>query len=178
SGALGPHRSPGARIDPRPFSFRDRVNFILVLEQALNGLQLGVMLFLMAAGLTLVFGIMNLVNLAHGSFYMVGAYLATYFYQATGSWLLRVALGLAGTLVGGVAVALVALRKLYERDHLDQVLATFGLILFFNELAAMIWGRAALYTNIPEYLSGHVALLPGMRYPLYRLVIIAVGLSV
>ena len=122
------------------------MNLFLVLEQALNGLQLGVMLFLMAAGLTLVFGIMNLVNLAHGSFYMVGAYLATYFYQATGSYLLGVLLGLAGTLVVGIAVELVALRTLYEREHLDQVLATFGLILFFNELAAMIWGRAAIYT--------------------------------
>ena len=154
------------------------MNLILVLEQTLNGLQLGVMLFLMAAGLTLVLGIMNLVNLAHGSFYMVGAYLATYFYGLTGSYLLGVVLGLAGTLVVGVAVELVALRKLYERDHLDQVLATFGLILFFNELAAMLWGRAALYTNIPEYLSGHIDLLPGLRYPLYRAVIIAVGLAV
>ena len=154
------------------------MNFLLVLEQALNGLQLGVMLFLMAAGLTLVFGIMNLVNLAHGSFYMIGAYLATYFYAATGSYWLGIVLGLAGTLAVGVAVELVALRRLYERDHLDQVLATFGLILFFNELAAMIWGRAALYTNIPEALSGHVELLPGLRYPLYRLMIIAVGLSV
>ena len=154
------------------------MNFFLILEQALNGLQLGVMLFLMAAGLTLVFGIMNLVNLAHGSFYMVGAYLAAYFYKTTGSWLLGALLGLAGTLAVGIVVELVALRKLYERDHLDQVLATFGLILFFNELAAMIWGRAALYTNIPEYLSGHVDLLPGLRYPLYRLVIIAVGLGV
>ena len=154
------------------------MNWYLVLEQTLNGLQLGVMLFLMAAGLTLVFGIMNLVNLAHGSFYMVGAYLATYFTQITGSWLLGAVLGLAGTLVVGMVVELVALRKLYERDHLDQVLATFGLILFFNELAAMIWGRAALYTNLPEYLSGHIDLLPGLRYPLYRAVIIAVGLAV
>src|SRR5262249_60919580 len=126
----------------------------------------------MAAGLTLVFGIMNLVNLAHGSFYMVGAYLATYFAQVTGSWLAGAALGLAGTLAVGVAVELVALRRLYERDHLDQVLATFGLILFFNELAAILWGRAALYTNIPEYLSGHIHLLPGLRYPLYPLVLL------
>jgi branched-chain amino acid transport system permease protein len=154
------------------------VNLFLVLEQTLNGLQLGVMLFLMAAGLTLVFGIMNLVNLAHGSFYMVGAYLATYFTQVTGSWMLGVLLGLAGTLAVGIAVEVVALRTLYERDYLDQVLATFGLILFFNELAAMIWGRAALYTNVPDALSGHVDLLPGLRYPLYRLVIIAVGLAV
>ncbi len=151
---------------------------VLILEQTLNGLQLGVMLFLMAAGLTLVFGIMNLVNLAHGSLYMVGAYLATYFYQVTGSYVLGVLLGLAGTLVVGMVVELVALRTLYERDHLDQVLATFGLILFFNELMAMIWGRAAIFTTIPDYLSGHVELFAGLRYPLYRLVIIAVGLAV
>src|SRR5436190_118604 len=138
------------------------MNFVLLLEQTLNGLQLGVMLFLMAAGLTLVFGIMNLVNLAHGSFYMVGAYLATYFYQATGSYLLGVVLGLAGTLVVGVAVELVALRTLYEREHLDQVLATFGLILFFNELAAILWGRAAIYTTLPDYLAGHVELFAGL----------------
>ena len=151
---------------------------VLILEQTLNGLQLGVMLFLMAAGLTLVFGIMNLVNLAHGSLYMVGAYLATYFYQLTGSYALGVVLGLAGTLGVGMVVELVALRTLYERDHLDQVLATFGLILFFNELMAMIWGRAAIFTTIPDYLSGHVELFAGLRYPLYRLVIIAVGLAV
>ena len=154
------------------------MNFILILEQTLNGLQLGVMLFLMAAGLTLVFGIMNLVNLAHGSFYMVGAYLTTYFYGLTGSFLLGVVLGLAGTLVVGIVVELVALRTLYERDHLDQVLATFGLILFFNELIGVIWGKAAIYSTIPEYLSGHVDLFAGLRYPLYRLVIIAVGFAV
>jgi branched-chain amino acid transport system permease protein len=154
------------------------VNPILILEQTLNGLQLGVMLFLMAAGLTLVFGIMNLVNLAHGSLYMVGAYLATYFYTLTGSFVLGVVLGLAGTLAVGIVVELVALRTLYERDHLDQVLATFGLILFFNELVSIIWGKAAIYSTIPEYLSGHVELFAGLRYPLYRLVIILVGLAV
>ena len=154
------------------------MNFVLLLEQTLNGLQLGVMLFLMAAGLTLVFGIMNLVNLAHGSLYMVGAYLATYFYQATGSYPLGVLLGLAGTMAVGIAVELIALRTLYEREHLDQVLATFGLILFFNELAAILWGRAAIYTTLPDYLAGHVELFAGLRYPLYRLVIIAVGLAV
>src|ERR1700752_4412591 len=103
------------------------------------------MLFLMAAGLTLVFGIMNLVNLAHGSLYMVGAYLASAFYTWTGSFAAAVALALLGTLAAGVVVELIALRTLYERDHLDQVLATFGLILFFNELIAIVWGRAALY---------------------------------
>jgi len=151
---------------------------VLVLEQALNGLQYGVTLFLMAAGLTLVFGIMNLVNLAHGSLYMVGAYLATAFYTWTGSFALAVPLALAGTLMVGVVVEVVALRTLYERDHLDQVLATFGLILFFNELIAIVWGRAALYASVPAGLSGHVLLLPGVRYPVYRALIIVVGLVV
>src|SRR6058998_816522 len=154
------------------------MNIVLVLEQTLNGLQLGVMLFLMAAGLTLVFGIMNLVNLAHGSLYMVGAYLATYFYQATGSYPLGVLLGLAGTLVVGIVVELVALRTLYERDHLDQVLATFGLILFFNELVAIVWGRAAIFTSVPPFLSGHFRVLPGLPYPTSRAVIILVGIPV
>jgi branched-chain amino acid transport system permease protein len=135
------------------------------------------MLFLLAAGLTLVFGIMNMVNLAHGALYMVGAYLTTFFYQQTGSYLLGVALGLAGTLVVGIVTELVALRTLYERDHLDQVLATFGLILFFNELVAMIWGRAAIFSTIPEYLTGHVE-FGVLRYPVYRLVIIGIGLAV
>jgi branched-chain amino acid transport system permease protein len=151
---------------------------LLILEQMLNGLQLGVMLFLMAAGLTLVFGIMNLVNLAHGSLYMVGAYLATTFVQWTGSYLLGIGLALIGTLLVGVAVEVIALRTLYERDHLDQVLATFGLILFFNELIAILWGRAALYTSLPGWLSGHILVLPGVRYPLYRALVIAVGLLV
>jgi branched-chain amino acid transport system permease protein len=154
------------------------VSAVLVLEQALNGLQYGVMLFLMAAGLTLVFGIMNLVNLAHGSLYMVGAYLATAFYQWTGSFAVAVVLALLGTLAVGVIVELIALRTLYERDHLDQVLATFGLILFFNELIAIVWGRAALYMSVPTWLSGHVLVLPGVRYPVYRALIIVVGLVV
>jgi len=154
------------------------MNFVLIAEQTLNGLQLGVMLFLLAAGLTLVFGIMNLVNLAHGALYMVGAYLTTYFYQATGSYLLAVVLGLAGTLVVGIVTELVALRTLYERDHLDQVLATFGLILFFNELIVILWGRAAIYSTIPDYLSGQVDLFGSLHYPVYRLLIIVIGLAV
>ena len=153
------------------------MNLILIAEQTLNGLQLGVTLFLLAAGLTLVFGIMNLVNLAHGALYMVGAYLTTWIYQATGSFLLAVPLGLTGTLAVGIVTELVALRTLYERDHLDQVLATFGLILFFNELVAILWGRAAIYSTIPPWLTGHVE-FGVLRYPLYRLVIIGVGLAV
>src|SRR5467141_3793693 len=154
------------------------MSWALAFEQLLNGLQYGVMLFLMAAGLTLVFGIMNLVNLAHGSLYMVGAYLAAAATQWTGNYLLGVALGLAGTLVVGMAVEVIALRTLYERDHLDQVLATFGLILFFNELIAIIWGRAPLYSAVPRALAGHIQVLPGIRYPAYRAVIILVGLAV
>src|SRR3954466_9730755 len=150
----------------------------LVFEQLLNGLQYGVMLFLMAAGLTLVFGIMNMVNLAHGSLYMVGAYLTVAATQWTGNYVAGVALGLLGTLVVGMLVEVVALRTLYERDHLDQVLATFGLILFFNEAVAIVWGRAALFTTAPRALSGHIQLLPGIRYPAYRAVIILVGLAV
>lgn len=154
------------------------MNVFLVLEQCLNGLQLGVMLFLMAAGLTLVFGIMNLVNLAHGSLYMIGAYFATTFYRATGSYLLAVVGALVASLVVGVLVEVIALRTLYERDHLDQVLATFGLILFFNELVAIVWGRAALYANVPAAMAGHIEVIPGAPYPAYRAVIILVGLVI
>ncbi len=150
----------------------------LVLEQLLNGVQFGVMLFLMAAGLTLVFGIMNLVNLAHGSLYMMGAYLTVAAIGWTGNYLVGVALGLVGTLLLGMLVEVVALRTLYDRDHLDQVLATFGLILFFNELVAILWGRTALYLPRPEWLQGHIELFAGSRYPLYRMVIIGVGLAV
>jgi branched-chain amino acid transport system permease protein len=154
------------------------MTFILFFEQLLNGVQLGVMLFLMAAGLTLVLGIMNLVNLAHGSLYMVGAYLTITAAQWTGSYLAGLVLGLAGTLLVGMLVEVIALRPLYSRDHLDQVLATFGLILFFNEIVAIIWGRASLFTALPSWLQGHVELLPGSIFPLYRLTIILVGLAV
>jgi branched-chain amino acid transport system permease protein len=150
----------------------------LVFEQSLNGLQYGVMLFLMAAGLTLVFGIMNLVNLAHGSLYMVGAYFAVTLTKWTGNYLAGVALALAATLVVGMLVEMVALRRLYDRDHLDHVLATFGLILFFNELIAMVWGRAAQYSSLPLWLQGHIDLFTGSRYPVYRAVILGVGLVV
>jgi branched-chain amino acid transport system permease protein len=151
---------------------------VIVLVQALNGLQLGVMLFLMAAGLTLVFGIMNLVNLAHGSLYMVGAYFAATFQQWTGSFVLAVLLALPATALVGVAVELVVLRRLYSRDHLDQVLATFGLILFFNEMVRILGGKAARYMALPAGLGGFVEPWPGLRYPAYRLAIVAVGLAV
>jgi branched-chain amino acid transport system permease protein len=154
------------------------MTWALVFEQLLNGLQYGVMLFLMAAGLTLVLGIMNLVNLAHGSLYMVGAYLAVAGMQWSGSYVVGVALGFAGTLVVGMAMEVITLRPLYGRDHLDQVLVTFGLILFFNELIAIIWGRGSLYTSLPTWLQGHINLFTGSRYPVYRMVVLGVGLAV
>jgi len=151
---------------------------LLFIEQVLNGLQLGFMLFLLSAGLTLVFGVMNLINLAHGSFYMVGAYVAATVMSASGSFLLALVVALASAALCGFLVEVIVLRHLYQRDHLDQVLATFGLILIFNEGTRMIWGRQPLFMQLPELLSGSVEILPGIPYPLYRLVIIAIGLMV
>ncbi|HXQ65523.1 MAG TPA: branched-chain amino acid ABC transporter permease [Alphaproteobacteria bacterium] len=151
---------------------------LLVLEQGLNGVQFGVMLFLMAAGLTLVFGIMNLINLAHGSLYMIGAYVCAYVFQASGSFLLGIVSALAAAVLVGIVIEVVVFRALYTREHLDQVLATFGLILFFDEMVRIIWGPTALYASIPEFLSGQVEILPGAPFPSYRLAIIVVGLLV
>ncbi|MCA1299484.1 branched-chain amino acid ABC transporter permease [Stappia indica] len=150
----------------------------LFLEQLLNGMQLGVTLFLLAAGLTLIFGIMGVINLAHGSIYMIGAYAGTYVAATTGSFLLGIPAGLAAAALTGIAVEFLVVRQLYDRDHLDQVLATFGLILIFNQAITMIFGRQPLFVGLPEALSGSVELLPGLFYPLYRLAIIAVGLLV
>jgi len=150
----------------------------LLLEQCLNGLQLGVMLFLMAAGLTLILGIMNLVNLTHGSFYMIGAYMGATLIKWTGDYLLGLFLAVASVAALGVLLEVVVLRRLYERDHLYQVLATFGLILFFNELTKMIWGPAPLFMDIPAWLSGHVELVPGVGYPIYRLAVLSLGIFV
>ena len=151
---------------------------LLFIEQGLNGLQFGVMLFLMAAGLTLVFGIMNMINLAHGSIYMIGAYFAATFAQLTGSFLLAVLIALPLVALVGIVVEVVALRTLYARDHLDQVLATFGLILFFNELVRILWGPEAYFMDLPAALAGHVEIVPGAPYPVYRLAIVGVGLAV
>jgi branched-chain amino acid transport system permease protein len=150
----------------------------LLLEQLLNGVQLGVTLFLLAAGLTLVFGIMGVINLAHGSLYMIGAFAAAWVAAQTGSVLLALAGGIAAAAVVGMAIEYVMLRRLYARDHLDQVLATFGLILFFNQGITILFGRQPLFVNLPEFLSGAVEILPGVPYPVYRLVIIAAGLLV
>ncbi|MDF1719627.1 MAG: branched-chain amino acid ABC transporter permease [Minwuia sp.] len=153
------------------------MNWILLIEQCLNGIQLGLLLFLLAAGLTLVFGIMDLVNLAHGSLYMVGAYFAATFTAWTGSFVLAIVLTLPATLIVGAVVEIVCLRSLYNRDHLDQVLATFGLILFFNELVRLVWGPAGLSVPLPEFLSSSLELLPGLIYPSYRLAIILASLA-
>ncbi|WP_457351861.1 branched-chain amino acid ABC transporter permease [Roseateles sp. P5_D6] len=154
------------------------MDWILITEQLLNGLQFGLMLFLLAAGLTLVFGIMDMINLAHGSLYMVGAYLAAAVAGATGSFLLAVLAALVGTAILGMALEVTLLRRLYARDHLSQVLATFALILMLNEAVRILWGDQPLMLNTPAALSGPVELLPGLFYPAYRLLIIGVGLAV
>ena len=149
---------------------------ILLIEQLLNGLQLGVFLFLVSAGLTLIFGIMGVINLAHGSLYMVGAYAAAIGMQLTGSFWWGLMMALPAAALTGWLVELVIIRQLYRRDHLDQVLATFGLILFLNELTTICFGRAPLFLSLPETLSISVEILPGLLYPLYRLLIIGTGL--
>ncbi len=154
------------------------MNTQLLITQGLNGIQLGVMLFLMSAGLTLIFGIMNLINLAHGSLYMLGAYLAATFQKYTGSFLWGILLAVPVVMVAGVLVEVGVLRKLYERDHLDQVLATFGMILFFNELVRMVWGPQAYFMSLPESMRGTVEILPGIPYPVYRLFIVFAGLVI
>jgi branched-chain amino acid transport system permease protein len=151
---------------------------LLFLEQCLNGVQFGLLLFLLAAGLTLVFGIMDLVNLAHGSLYMLGAYFAATFVAWTGSFVAGALLALLATLLLGMALERVALRRLYGRDHLDHVLGTFGLILFFNELVRIVWGPAGLSLPLPMWLIYPVELLPGLFYPTYRIAIIVVALVV
>lgn len=151
---------------------------LLVIEQILNGLQLGITLFLMSAGLTLVFGIMQVINLAHGSFYMIGAYVGASVAAMTGSFLLAIPAGLAAAAAVGAIVEFLVLRHLYNREHLDQVLATFGLIMFFNEMTRIIWGRQPLFMDVPNWLSSTVNILPGLPYPAYRLAVIGVGLCV
>src|SRR5258707_2325624 len=151
---------------------------LLVVEQFLNGLQFGLLLFLLAAGLTLVFGIMDFVNLAHGSLYMMGAYFAATFVAWTGSFVAGVVLALAATLLLGIAIEIVALRPLYGRDHLDQVLGTFGLILFFNELVRMVWGPAGRSLRLPAWLESSFEIFPGVHYPTYRIAIIVTALMV
>ena len=148
-----------------------------LIEQLLNGVQLGVMLFLMAAGLTLVFGVMGLINLAHGSLYMTGAFFCAWIARETGSFWLGLAGGVAAAGAAGALVEVLVIRRLYARDHLDQVLATFALILVFSELVRWGFGDRPLYLDVPEALSAAVPLPGGGGYPAYRLAIIAVGLA-
>jgi len=150
----------------------------LIFVQILNGLQLGVLLFLIAAGLTLVFGVMDLINLAHGVQYMLGAYLAVAFYGLTGSFLVALVLALIATLAFALVLEVLVFRRLYGRDHLDHVMATFGIILFVDQGVKLVWGAAPLSLPIPDLLSGSVTLMGGLLYPVWRLVIIAAGLAV
>ncbi|WP_299283231.1 branched-chain amino acid ABC transporter permease [uncultured Tateyamaria sp.] len=151
---------------------------ILLIEQVLNGVQSGIMLFLMAAGLTLIFGVMGLINLAHGSLYMIGAFAAAAVAGATGSFVLALAASLAAAAVAGAIIEMVVIRRLYDRDHLDQVLATFALILILSEGTRWAFGSFPLYLDVPAALAGPVMLPGGIAYPAYRLLIIAVGLAV
>src|ERR671921_1339163 len=150
----------------------------LLLVQALNGIQFGLILFLIAAGLTLVFGVMDFINLAHGVQYMVGAYLVAAFSTWTGSFGWALLLALPTALAFGLLLETLVFRHLYDRDHLDQVLATFGVILFLNEGVKALWGAAPLSVPVPDALSGSIELADGLLYPVYRLAIIGAGLLV
>lgn len=151
---------------------------MIVLEQILNGVQFGITLFLMSAGLTLIFGIMGVINLAHGSLYMIGAYAAALIAAHTGSVVFALLGGVAAAAVSGIVIEAIVVQRLYQRDHLDQVLATFALILIINQSANMLFGRQPLFVVMPAALSGSVTLLPGLVYPVYRLLVIVLGLSV
>lgn len=150
----------------------------MILEQLLNGLQLGITLFLMASGLTLIFGVMGLINLAHGSFYMTGAFVTAWVTGTTGSFWLGLASGVLVAAAVGAAVEFLVMRRLYNRDHLDQVLATFALILIFLEGTRWIYGASPLWLNVPDILDGSVMLPGGAVYPLYRLTIIIMGVLI
>jgi branched-chain amino acid transport system permease protein len=150
----------------------------LFIEQSLNGLQLGVQLFLMAAGLTLVFGIMNMINLTHGSLFMIGAFFAATVLAHTGNFLLALLLAVPATALAGALLEAVVLRRFYHRGHLDQVLVTFGLIMVLNEATRMIWGPVPVPMPLPKLLSGSVTVFPGVIYPSFRLAILVMGMIV
>jgi branched-chain amino acid transport system permease protein len=149
----------------------------LLFIQTLNAFQFGILLYLMAAGLTLVLGVMNFINLAHGSLYMMGAYFAATLFNWTDSFLLAGMGGVGGAFILGILVERLTLVHLYERDHLDQVLATFGLILFFNELARIVWGPTPYHMGTPKALTGTINLF-GLPYPAYRFMITISGMAV
>ncbi len=149
----------------------------LLLTQLMNGLQLGLLLFLLASGLTLIFGIMDFINLSHGSFYMLGAYFCGTIVAHGGSFLVAVLVALVGTFLIGAIVEWVIARRLYREDHLDHVLVTFGLILIFDTLVHIIWGPAGMAIPLPTVLDGQIT-LGTLVLPVYRLVIIGGGLLV
>ncbi len=151
---------------------------ILVIEQLLNGLLYGVMLFLMAAGLTLIFGIMGIINLAHGSLYMIGAFAGVWAANHTGSVWIGLPVSIAAAMACGIAVEVGVIRRLYARSHLDQVLATFALVLIFNQLVSISFGKQPLFVHLPDWLVAPVTVLPGLTYPTFRLLFIALGLMV
>jgi branched-chain amino acid transport system permease protein len=148
----------------------------LFIEQLFNGVQFGLMLFLMAVGVTLVFGIMRIINLAHGSLFMLGGYFLMAGLRWTQSYILAVPLAFILTALVAIVLEIVVLRPLYRRGELDQVLATFGLILFFNEAVTVIWGRDSIPLSVPPWLTGSVEIIPGGAYPVYRLVITGVAI--
>ena len=150
----------------------------LIVVQLLNGVQLGLMLFLMASGLTLVLGMMSFINLAHGSFYMIGAFIASSLLAWTGNFMLSLLAAVAGAGIVGLLLEIGMLRKVYQQSHLQHVLITFGLILVFNELARLIWGPFPVPLPVPALLAGSVEILPGITYPTFRLAILLVGLAV
>ena len=154
------------------------MSLVLIAEQILNGLQFGIMLFLMSAGLTLIFGVMGLINLAHGSLYMIGAFMAAAVASATGSFILALFAALSAAALAGAIVEMTIIRKLYNRDHLDQVLATFALILIFSEGTRWVFGSFPLYLDVPSYLQGAITLPGGIQYPLYRITLIVFGLII
>ena len=154
------------------------MSLVLIAEQILNGLQFGIMLFLMSAGLTLIFGVMGLINLAHGSLYMIGAFIAAAVASATGSFILALVAALSAAALAGAIVEMTIIRKLYNRDHLDQVLATFALILIFSEGTRWVFGSFPLSLDVPAYLQGAVTLPGGIQYPLYRITLIVFGLII
>jgi branched-chain amino acid transport system permease protein len=149
---------------------------ILLLEQCLNGLQLGIMLFLMAAGLTLIFGVMGLINLAHGSLYMIGAFACAAVASWTGSFTLGLLASIVCAAAAGALIEVGVMRRLYQRDHLDQVLATFALILISSEAMRWLFGSYPLYLDVPEVFYGAINLFGVLQYSRYRLFIIVIGL--
>ena len=150
----------------------------MLVEQVMNGLQYSALLFLLASGLTLILGIMNVVNLAHGSFYMIGAFCAAAAVASTGSFLVAILAAILGAGIYGLVVERLIISRLYHRDHLDQVLATLGILMFTNALVTVVFGRNPPFVAIPSFLAGSVPIMPGLNYPIMRLAFIGAGILV